>query len=46
MMQAASYRAGPRPDLELAAIGRRVAEVEWEILALLDDIESGSLGWN
>lgn len=35
-MQADRHRSGPRPDLELAAIGRRVAETEQEILALLD----------
>lgn len=39
MAQAASYRDGPWPDVELAAIGRRVAEVEWEMLALLGDAE-------
>jgi len=36
VMQGASHKAGPRPDVELAAIGRRVAEVEWEILDLLE----------
>ncbi len=46
MAQAASYRGAGRPDLELAAIGRRVAEVEWEILALLEDIESGNFAWD
>ena len=44
MAQAASYSAGPWPDVELAAIGRRVAEVEWEMLALLDDIERAESG--
>jgi len=37
VMQGASHKAGPRPDVELAAIGRRVAEVEWEILDLLEE---------
>ena len=37
-MQAARHRAGKRPDVELAAIGRRVAETEAEILALLDAV--------
>jgi aminoglycoside phosphotransferase (APT) family kinase protein len=35
-MQAERHKAGKRLDLELAAIGRRVAETEREILALLD----------
>ena len=33
--QAASHRSGRRPDVELASLGRRVAEVEWELLGLL-----------
>ena len=36
MVQAAGHRAGRHPDVELAAIGRRVAEVEWELLDLLE----------
>lgn len=36
VMQGASHKAGPRHDVELAAIGRRVAEVESEILDLLE----------
>jgi len=39
VMQGASHKAGPRPDVELAAIGRRVAEVEWEILDLLEEAD-------
>jgi aminoglycoside phosphotransferase (APT) family kinase protein len=35
-MQAERHKAGKRLDVELAAIGRRVAETELEILALLD----------
>lgn len=36
-MQAERHKAGEHPDVELAAIGRRVAETEQELLALLDD---------
>ena len=39
VMQGASHKAGARPDVELAAIGRRVAEVEWEILDLLEEAD-------
>lgn len=35
-MQAERHKAGAWPDVELAAIGRRVAETEEEILALID----------
>ncbi len=35
-VQAARARAGRHPDVELATIGRRVAETEWEILELLE----------
>lgn len=35
-MQAERHRAGRWPDVELATIGRRVAETEHEILSLLD----------
>ncbi len=38
LMQCARHRAGLRPDLELATIGRRVAETEWEILELLEGV--------
>jgi len=40
-MQAERARAGRVLDLELAAIGRRVAETEQEILALLDAASGG-----
>lgn len=36
-MQAERHRLGKWPDVELAAIGRRVAETEQEILTLLDE---------
>jgi len=39
VMQGASHKAGSRADVELAAIGRRVAEVEWEILDLLEEAD-------
>jgi aminoglycoside phosphotransferase (APT) family kinase protein len=35
--QAARHKAGPRPDVELATIGRRVADSEWEILELMGE---------
>jgi len=35
-VQAARAKAGRHPDVELATIGRRVAETEWEILDLLE----------
>jgi aminoglycoside phosphotransferase (APT) family kinase protein len=35
VLQAAGYKASGKPDVELAAIGRRVAETEREALALL-----------
>jgi len=41
MVQAASHRAGRYPNVELASLGRRVAEVEWELLALLDREHGG-----
>jgi aminoglycoside phosphotransferase (APT) family kinase protein len=40
-MQAERHKAGKRPDVELATIGRRVAETEHELLALLD-----AAGWS
>jgi aminoglycoside phosphotransferase (APT) family kinase protein len=33
--QAGGHKAGRFPNVELAALGRRVAEVEWELLGLL-----------
>jgi aminoglycoside phosphotransferase (APT) family kinase protein len=38
-MQTERHRAGKWPDVELAAIGRRVAETEHEILELLESIQ-------
>lgn len=38
-MQAERHKLGKHPDVELATIGRRVAETEHEILALLDEAE-------
>jgi len=35
-VQAAGYRSGEHLNVELAAIGRRIAEVEWELLNLLE----------
>ena len=40
-IQAARAQAGSHPDVELATIGRRVAETEWEILNLLDESAAG-----
>jgi aminoglycoside phosphotransferase (APT) family kinase protein len=39
VMQGASHRAGLVPDVELAAIGRRVADTEWEILDLIEEAD-------
>lgn len=39
VMQSASHRATGTPDVELAAIGRRVADTEWEILALIEEAD-------
>jgi hypothetical protein len=36
MKQAAAHLSGAAPSVELAAIGRRVAEQEWDLLELLD----------
>jgi aminoglycoside phosphotransferase (APT) family kinase protein len=41
-MQAERHRAGKWPDVELATIGRRVAETEQEILALLESADRSS----
>ncbi len=40
IVQAASHRAGRYPNVELASLGRRVAEVEWEILELLETCDA------
>jgi len=39
VLQAASYKVSGTPDVELAAIGRRVAETEREILFLMDQAD-------
>ncbi len=44
MMQAAGHRVGDRRDVELASLGRRVAEVEWELLGLLEASDAGQTG--
>jgi len=44
IMQASAFRSGAHPNLELAAIGRRVAEVEWELLSLLDLVDLAECG--
>jgi len=36
VLQAASHKAGRYPNVELASLGRRVAEVEWELIRLLE----------
>jgi aminoglycoside phosphotransferase (APT) family kinase protein len=41
VIQAASFRKGRYPNLELASLGRRVGEVEWELLSLLEAAERG-----
>jgi aminoglycoside phosphotransferase (APT) family kinase protein len=38
--QAARHREGDYPDVELATIGRRVAETEWELLSLLEEADN------
>jgi hypothetical protein len=35
IMQAATHTSGAVRSVELAAIGRRVCEVEWDLLALV-----------
>ena len=39
VMQAAGHRAGGKRDVELAAIGRRVADVELELVDLLEEAD-------
>jgi aminoglycoside phosphotransferase (APT) family kinase protein len=36
IVQAQAHLSGERPSLELAAIGRRTCEPEWDLLAMLD----------
>lgn len=40
-MQATLHTSGALRSVELAALGRRVAEMEWDLLALLDELERG-----
>jgi aminoglycoside phosphotransferase (APT) family kinase protein len=40
--QAERHLSGQAPSVELAAIGRRVAETEWDVLDLLDGADAGS----
>jgi aminoglycoside phosphotransferase (APT) family kinase protein len=37
VLQAASHKAARYPNVELASLGRRVAEVEWELMTLLEE---------
>jgi len=37
VLQAASHKAGRVPNVELASLGRRTAEVEWELIARIED---------
>jgi aminoglycoside phosphotransferase (APT) family kinase protein len=39
VMQAAGHRASGKRDVELAAIGRRVADVELELLDLIEEAD-------
>ena len=38
IMQASAYLSGMSPSVELAAIGRRTAETEWELLNLMEGV--------
>jgi hypothetical protein len=40
--QAERHLSGQTPSVELAAIGRRVAETEWDVLDLLDGADARS----
>jgi aminoglycoside phosphotransferase (APT) family kinase protein len=42
VLQAASHKAGRYPNVELASLGRRVAEVEWELISLLEQVDARS----
>ena len=42
VMQAASHEAGRFPNVELASLGRRTAEVEWEMIVLIEQSHVGS----
>ncbi len=45
IVQAMSHLSGAVPSVELAAVGRRVAEVEWDLLEMLptDDASPGAM---
>ena len=40
VLQAASHKAGRFPNVELASLGRRTAEVEWELIARIEDYDA------
>jgi aminoglycoside phosphotransferase (APT) family kinase protein len=42
VLQAASHKAGSYPNVELASLGRRVAEVEWELISRLEETDARS----
>jgi aminoglycoside phosphotransferase (APT) family kinase protein len=42
VLQAASHKTGRYPNIELASLGRRVAEVEWELIRLLEEVDARS----
>jgi len=42
--QAGGHKTGRFPNVELAALGRRVAEVEWELLGLLTPVLTADAG--
>jgi aminoglycoside phosphotransferase (APT) family kinase protein len=44
MLQAARHRVGERRDVELASLGRRLAEIEWELLGLLEEADQRAGG--
>jgi aminoglycoside phosphotransferase (APT) family kinase protein len=38
IVQAGTYLHGASPSVELASIGRRIAETEWELLNIMEDV--------
>jgi aminoglycoside phosphotransferase (APT) family kinase protein len=42
VLQAASHKAGRVLNVELASLGRRTAEVEWELIARIEDYDARS----
>jgi len=42
VLQAASHKAGRVLNVELASLGRRTAEVEWELIARIEDSDARS----